>query len=213
MVGWPDGRIAPRAILLTLAFLSAYPPIRLSAQWRFHGGLGARIGTPLVEDNIVNPITLKTSVGISGFFGLSTPTNERWAGEATLDFNGTGLNREELGETQDVGGLVTLSFAVLVRRDLNPRFSARAGLGAIAYIPYEDSGVFNQGSGGVKPLALAAVRWAAWRQGPTLNGLELRYDVHRFTTPALRDAGFETERFVHRVMIAVTTQLGGRSTP
>jgi hypothetical protein len=39
--------------------------------------------------------------------------------------------------------------------------------------------------------------------------LDLRYDVHRFDTPALRAVGFDEGRAVHRVALAVRTAMGG----
>jgi hypothetical protein len=39
--------------------------------------------------------------------------------------------------------------------------------------------------------------------------LDLRYDVHRFNTPALRAVGFDEGRAVHRVALAVRTAIGG----
>jgi hypothetical protein len=49
--------------------------------------------------------------------------------------------------------------------------------------------------------------------GPTVArryrlALDLRYDVHRFITPALRDVGFTESRVVHRLALALRAGIG-----
>lgn len=212
--GIPYGLLrVPRSALRALpALLLVGAAVPLDAQWQFNAGIGVRYGSALVEDVIVNPITLKTGIGFAAAAGVASPAQNGWSGEATVDINGTGLVRDELGQTHDVGGVATLAFAVAVRRDFTPRLSARAGLGGIAYFPESDAGVFSQGSGGVRPLGVAAARYRLWRQGSALNSVELRYDVHRFLTPALRAAGFQDGRLVHRLMLGVTVEFGAGKT-
>ena len=193
----------------------ALPLGRLQAQtssaathWAIHLSVGARFGSALVRDSIVNPIAVPQDVGATLAIGVTTPAPTGWSGEAVLDGTWAGLRREEPGANVDLGALTTVTFTVAARRVLPAGASARAGLGAIFYAPEQRTGIFALGTGGATPLGLAGLTyeppWASrWRAA-----LDLRYDVHRFLTPALRDAGFDEGRLVHRVALAVRAGLG-----
>jgi hypothetical protein len=75
-------------------------------------------------------------------------------------------------------------------------------VGGLKYLPGEQSGVFRDGAA-IAPLGSLAIevspRFAVRRR----LGLALRYDAHRFITPALRRVGFIDSRLVHRVALTV----------
>ena len=193
----------------TAATLLALAGVRLAAQWGGYAALGARAGTSLVHDVIVQPIDLRQTVALTVAAGVTTPTEGAWSGEAALDVTAGGLRRDEAAATLDLGGLTTVSFTVAVRRALGPGFAARAGAGALFYMPEHDAGVFRDGTAGATPVGLVGVTWAPAVGKRRRLALDLRYDVHRFITPALRDVGFTESRVVHRLALAVRAGIGG----
>ena len=192
-----------------LAALLALLPAPLPAQWGGFASLGVRSGTALVGDVIVRPIAVRQAVAPVLAVGLTTPSDGSWSGEAALDVTVTGLRREEAGEPVDLGGLTTLSFTVSVRRALVSGLAARAGAGALIYRPERDAGIFSAGAPGATPVGLVGVTYAPAAGRRYGLALDLRYDVHRFITAALRTAGFRESRVVHRVALALRAGIGG----
>lgn len=214
-----NGRAGDRALgqcrrrlvpaLLAVAALAAGPPDRLSAQWTLHASLGARYGTPLVRDSIVSAVELRQGIGLTLGGGVATPVQDGWSGEVAVDVTFAGLRRAESGETLDLGDVTTIGVSVAVRRVIRPGITARAGAGALYYLPGEKRGVFTAGADGATPVGLAGISYAPpWGERYRLS-LDLRYDVHRFLTPALRGIGFTSGRVVHRVGLTVRTGFGG----
>ena len=72
--------------------------------------------------------------------------------------------------------------------------------------PGEHSGVFRQGSGPITGVGALALGHALPVGARYHLAVEARYDVHWFTTPALRDEGFTSARAVHRVQSKETTR-------
>src|SRR5439155_371728 len=87
--------------------------------------------------------------------------------------------------------------------------AAGAGVGGLKYLPAGETGIFRSGAGGVLGLAGAVVSYAPPRVGGRWQlGIEARYDVHRFITPALRSEGFTSARTVHRIALALRAGRG-----
>lgn len=209
--GGAAGRSGQRtpAVLMALTALTALPTDRLAAQWTFHASLGARYGTPLVRDSIVNPVELRQGIGLTLGGGVATPVQDGWSGEGAIDVTFGGIRRAESGETVDLGDVTTIGFSVAVRRELRSGLTARAGAGALYYLPGEKRGVFAAGANDATPIGLAAISYAPPWGARYRLALDLRYDVHRFLTPALRSVGFTSGRVVHRVGLTVRTGFGG----
>jgi hypothetical protein len=190
-------------VLGAVVSLTAYPPIRLSAQVSVHLSAGARYTSTLVHDSLgVDAIDTRPRIGPAFTAGVSTPLEERWSVEALLDFSTSGLESSFDGATTDLGSLGALAFAVVVHRRIAGPLTARLGVGALKYLPGEDEGIFRSGAG--TPAALATLG-VAYRLPITVRyglALDARYDAHRFSTPALAEVGFEP-RWVHRVAVAV----------
>lgn len=205
-----DGWTVGPAVALGAAalFLVTLPPDRLSAQVSVHLSAGARYTSTLVHDSIgANRIDAGLGIGPAFTLSVGTPLDERWSVEALLDFSTSGLEPSFGGATTDLGAVGTLAFAVVVRRTIVGPLTGQAGIGVLKYLPSEDQGIFRSGTGAPAALATLGV---AYRLPITTRyslALEARYDAHRFTTPALAEAGFEP-RWVHRV--AVAARGGGR---
>jgi hypothetical protein len=183
-------------------------PHSLWAQWTIQLSAGGRYSSALVRDSIVTPITVRPTLGAAFALTVTTPVQEGWAGEAAVDVTVAGHEAKGGGTTTDLGGLTAIAVTVAVRRTVRPRLAMRGGAGALFYAPERDAGVFRAGTGGVRPLGVAAVEWTP----PTRWGvaLEARYDIHRFTTPALRGVGLLDSRVVHRIALAARAGLGRR---
>jgi hypothetical protein len=200
--------------------LSASPPVRLSAQLSLQPSLGLRYSSALVHDSIVTTVDVRPALAPALALTAATPLErgrERERGrsaEAVIDFSTSGLDRHDGGGAAvGLGGTVaTLSMQVGVRQPVMAGLSCRVSVGGLKYFPSERSGIFRSGAGGVFALAGAALSYAppGARAGRWGFGVEARYDVHQFITPALRQQGFTSSRTVHRIALAVRA---GRAAP
>lgn len=210
-------RVHARPVSLTALLLAAIgstplaqtPPASTTApRWTVYGSLGARYGSALVRDLVVNPLTVAQDVGPALAIGVITPVERGWSGEAAVDLTLTGLTRQESGTTAALGDLRTLAVTAAVRRTIVPALSARVGAGALLYFPAERIGIFRSGTDRVTPVGIlgltVAPTWGA-RYG---LAVDVRYDVHRFLTPALRSVGFTDGTVVHRVALSARAGFG-----
>lgn len=189
--------------------LTASPPHRLTAQVSVRASLGARFSTALVKDSIVVPIGLKPGVGPAVQLSVRDDLRGPWTGDITVDVTPTSLKREESGATFDAGSATVTALTVGLRHELPKGLAARLGLGGLIYMT-ENTGVFQQGNGGIFPLvALDALYAPAFGAKRALE-IALQYDVHRFITPALRTTGFPNPRPVHRLALSVSAKLFGQ---
>lgn len=205
-----------RTIIAVLALLSAAPTIRLSGQVSIHAIVGARYTTALVHDVIVVPVDAKPSLGPVFALSIGERTNGPWTPEAALDVSWAALNRDEGGESAKFNSVTAIAFTVGARREIRPDLAARVGIGGIKYLPAEETGMFRDGSG-LWAVGTAGLYWTpAQLGGPARDfGLSLRYDIHRFSTPALHADGFTSAQLVHRVSLGVGARIlgKGRSAP
>jgi hypothetical protein len=136
-------------------------------------------------------------------------TRGAWTPDVTADISWSSLRRHDSGGgSTRITSLATLAFTVGVRHQVRAGVSARVGVGGLKYLPGDATGIFRDGSG-VAALGAATVDWAppaAARRGLALT---VRYDAHRFLTPALKTAGFTEPHLVHRVAVGLRAQLGG----
>jgi len=192
-----------------LLLLAVWPSDRLAAQVSFRASLGARLGTALVKDSIVVPIALKPGVGPTVQLSVRDDLRGPWSGDITLDVTPTSLRRAESGTTFDAGSVTATALTLGLRHDLPTGLAARLGVGGLIYMT-ENSGVFQQGNGGVFPLIALDATYAPGFG--IKRGLEiaLQYDLHRFMTPALRTTGFPNPRPVHRLALSVSARVFGR---
>lgn len=189
--------------------LTAYPPIRLTAQVEVHLAAGARFTSTLVADRIVTPFDVRPAIGPALAVSVVERTRGPWAPDVTLDLSWSGLQRHDSdGTSTRINSLATLAFTVGVRHDLLPGLTARAGVGGLKYFPGDETGIFRDGTG-IAALGSAAVDWTPPFAARRRLGITAQYDLHRFITPALRSVGLTESRVVHRLAIGVTGTLGG----
>jgi hypothetical protein len=192
-----------------LLLLAVWPSGRLAAQVSVRASLGARFSTALVKDSIVVPIALKPGVGPAVQLSVRDDLRGPWTGDITLDVTPASLKREESGTTFDAGSATVTALTFGLRHDVYKGLAARLGVGGLIYVT-ENTGVFQQGNGGLFPLiALDASYAPAFGANRALE-IALQYDVHRFMTPALRTTGFPNPRPVHRLALSVSARLFGQ---
>jgi len=203
-VGRSDGRTA-RAVF-ALILLSISPTVRLSAQVSLQAAAGVRYTSTLVHDSIVTGVDVRPRLAPAFSVTATTPIQHGWAVAGIADLSWSTLERHDQGgPTVDLGGLTTLAVEVGVRHPLVTGLSGRLVVGGLKYFPGNETGIFRDGSGGILPLGGVALSYVppagiAQRWG---LGIEARYDLHAFITPALRNRGFTSSRAVHRVALAL----------
>ena len=193
-------------MLLVAVLASARPAV---AQISIRAGLGARFSTALVKDSIVVPISLKPGVGPALQLSVRDDFQGPWTGDVTLDLTPTPLKREESGTTFDAGSFTGIALTLGLRREIQERWAARLGIGGLIYST-ENSGVFQQGNGGIFPLIALGGSYAPSFGAKHRVEVGLHYDVHRFMTPALRSTGFPNPRPVHRLALTVSARVIGQ---
>jgi hypothetical protein len=206
MPGRPDGLTVGIAAFLLLA---VWPSGRLAAQVSLRASLGARFSTALVKDSIVVPIALKPGVGPALQLSVRDDLRGPWTGDITVDVALASLKREESGTSFDAGSATVTALTFGLRRDVYKGLAARLGLGGLVYMT-ENTGVFEQGNGGIFPLMALDASYAPAFGTKRGLAIALQYDVHRFLTPALRTTGFPNPRPVHRLALSVSARLFGQ---
>ena len=171
--------------------------------------LGARFSTALVKDSIVVPVHLKPGIAPALLLSVHDQFRGAYTGDLTIDLSPTTLKREESGTSTDAGSVTTVGFTLGLRRQLPAGVAARLGLGGLMYLT-DNTGVFQQGEGGVFPLIALGASYAPSFGTTRRLEVALNYDVHRFITPALRTTGFPNPRPVHRLALTVSARLIGK---
>ncbi|MBI4420752.1 MAG: hypothetical protein HY560_08000 [Gemmatimonadetes bacterium] len=190
-----------RAARLLVGFCALALPA--AAQTRIGLQAGVIATSPLVRDSIVEPLSVRPDPAPTIGFWLETRLDATYRLGLGLATAWSRLARRSPSETVEVVPLTVWSPALTLRRDLRPGVSARATLGAMVYDPDHRAGtLFSQGSP-VIPVVGAGLSYDRSVGGDLLLRIDLGYDVHRFTTTALRDRGFSGERAVHRVGVSV----------
>jgi hypothetical protein len=202
--GSADRRIDALRVVLVLAILSFHPPIRLSAQLRL--SLGARHTTTLVRDSIVTPFTVRPALAPTAVASFAVADREPWRAYGTADISVSQLQRHENDSSLDIQSVAMLGFGAELERRIVTGLDVRAGLGGLLYLT-DKSGVFRLGTGGLHPTGALGARYAPpFATGLGLS-LDVRYDVHRFNTRALKNAGFLEGRLVSRLTVAVSRRV------
>lgn len=198
-------RRAPVAALLSL--LVAGP---LAAQLSLHASLSARYTSTLVHDSIVTPLDVRPAIGPALALSADLPLSTPWQLELLVDLGTSPLDRHDAdGSTTEITRLWTLGFAVGLRRQLHPWLDGRIAIGALHYLPTQSVGLFSDGSGGVMPYGTLAFNAAPSVLARHRLALEVAGDLHKFLTPALRNAGFTDSRVVYRISAGVRVDLLG----
>jgi len=185
-------------------------PATLAAQVSLHASLGARYSSTLVHDSIVMPLDVRPAIGPALAVSADLPLSGPWQLELLADLGTSPLQRHDAdGSTATITRLWTLGVGVGLRRQLHLWLDGRFAIGALSYLPAQSVGLFSNGSGGVIPYGSLAFDAAPAVLARHRVALELAGDLHKFLTPALRNAGFTDSRVVYRVSAGVRVELPG----
>lgn len=192
-------------------FLLIACPASAAAQLSLHAALGARYSSTLVHDSIVTPLDVRPAIGPALAVSADLPLAGPWQLELLADLATSPLERHDAdGRAAEITRIWTLGIAVGLRRQLHPWLEGRCAIGALNYLPAQSVGLFSDGSGGVIPYGTLAFDAAPTALARHHLALEVAGDLHKFLTPALRNAGFTDSRVVYRISAAVRVDLGGR---
>ena len=126
-----------------------------------------------------------------------------------FDLSTSDVRREDQdGTTQSITHLTTAALGVGISRTLKPWLDGSVRVGVLKYLPSQDLGLFQDG-GPFFPFAQAAFDLYPPFASRLGLGLEVRADVHRFITDALRVEGFSDARPVGRIAAGLTWTPGG----
>ena len=175
----------------------------------FNASLGVRYTSTLVRDSIGTPFDVRPALAPALAFTAATPLERAWAPAVTLDFSTSSLTRHDAdGTSVGLGRVSTVALTVGLTHSLPGGFTTTVAVGGLKYVPSEQTGIFRSGSGSLAALGALTLDYPL-RLGPHHHlALEVRYDLHGFTTPALEDEGFRGSRAVHRVALTARASFG-----
>jgi hypothetical protein len=169
------------------------------AQLRIGLHLGPVASTRLVRDSIVEPVSVRPNVSLAaGLTAETALTGGYSAGIRLTATRGDLVSRTALQGSARVTTLTVWHPAGFLRHDVVPGLVAEARLGLFLYSPSRRGGTFFRD--GVSPRPALGLGLGLRRPLGRAMSVEAvaTYDVHRFSTPALRAAGFTGETVVHR---------------
>lgn len=192
---WAFATASLLAAVTTAAGAQVFAEVQAGAAW----------SSPLVEDSIVNAITLAPQIAPVLGVAVGTQLGERYSIAGRVRWARSNLTRRELGASSTVLPLTVWSGTVVFRRTVWRRVAAELQFGAIKYAPSGDTDgtVFQDDAPLVATLGLG-VRADRPISERLSVGLHVGYDVHQFDTQSLRSAGFTSGRLVHRVAVSAT---------
>jgi len=158
---------------------------------------GATVWSPLVNDNLGGPITLRPAIAPTLALNVSHPVGQGYRMALEGQFGTSTLNVDDSGATDDLGTLRTLGLVVLLDGPIASTFRWHAGGGALFYKPTDPQGVFLDGSLS-RWLLVAGATWSKRVAAELELVATARYDFSTFTTSHLSDVGYSQFTSVHR---------------
>ena len=189
-----------RILTLAAAGLLAATPAAAQAAWTAQAGLAW--STLLVEDDIVDPITVRPGLAPTLLLGVALPAFPKNRLGLEVAVGRPGLDVEEEAGTRDLMTVTTLTATLGLDGRITDALRWRAGLGVISYIPGEDEWLFADGTMTTWLVGAGLTYHHALSGALDLVG-SARYDYHRFTTDALERQGFANPETVHRVTVGL----------
>jgi len=187
--------------LLAVVFAApcSAPATQLST--RLH--VGAVASSALMRDSILRAIVVEPSVALSATAGVGWSVSPRLAADGELVVARADVTIHEGATERTINTVTSVSLIGGMSVLLVDRATARVGLGGIRYFPADEIGIFARG-GAASVMGAASVAYR-WPVSPRVGlGIEVRYDLHAFTTGELEARGFEGAHTVHRVGIGLT---------
>ena len=191
-------QVAAVAVIALLAV-----PISVRAQVQLGLRAGVIAGSNLLTDSIVEPLQVRPNPAAYVGITVDTRLDRRHRVGLAVLVSRSDVVRREAGEEAPVTTLTVWHPAATVRRDLGVA-QLEASLGVLVYNPRTELGTIFQDGAPVHPVVGLGVTLAQRIGGRLAAGLELRYDLHRFSTAALSAADFSGRTTVHRIAIGAS---------
>lgn len=190
------------ASLVALAAMLVLPATARAQRAEYYFDLGATFASPLVHDDVLEPIEVKQSVAPTVRIGAAIPFSGPYHAGLEIGYGWGGHHADYADASNDLGNLATLTLEGTVGGPIVERLRWRAAAGTIKYMPSDDTGIFAQG-GPWKPIAGVALEY----RFPVSTRFDVRIvgraDVHPFTTDELGSRGFGASQYVPRYALGV----------
>ena len=188
--------------LVALAALLAPPATAHAQRAEYYFDVGATYASPLVNDDVLEPIEVQQSIAPTGRIGAAVPLSGVYRVGAEIGFGSGGYQADYSDVSNDLGTLSTLTLEATVGGPLVERLRWRIAAGTIKYMPSDETGIFAQG-GPWKPIAGVALEYRL----PIAKSFDLRIvgraDVHPFNTQELGQRGFGGSQWVQRYALGI----------
>jgi hypothetical protein len=192
----------PLAALVLLGGLTV--PATGRAQVRVGLYLGPVASTRLLRDSILEPVSVRANPSLAA--AVSAETTLQGGYRAGLRLTASRSDVETHSPSQGSARVTTLTLwhpAGFLRHPITPWLVAEARIGLIIFAPSQRAGtLFREGASPRPALGLGLGVQRALGRHMALEAFTT-YDVHRFSTAALRAAGFTGETVVHRFGLQV----------
>lgn len=189
-----------RQFVLFLAVLAG--PAPLAAQTDWYARAGATWASTLFTDEILDEITVRPAIAPTLAVGASLPIAPRYRAGIEASITSGGYDAREGGITTDLGTLRVATVLLQLEGPVVDRLTWRAGVGALVWMPSDETGIFQRGG-----ESRAVVGAGADYRIPAFRGLDLvaaaRWDAHQFSTDELRIRGYSNSQLVHRVGLSL----------
>jgi len=174
-----------------------------SAQVRVSARIGGTWSSKLVQDQIIEPITVKAAVAPTLTLGASLPSGKHYRLGIEAALSSSGMQAKENGVATDLGSLRTATLLLTAEGPAMARgLYWRIGLGLIKYLPSVKQGLFLQG-GPTKPTGTFTLEYRhALRPGWELTA-DAKYGFHQFMTKEMTLRGFSRGQDVHRIGLEI----------
>jgi hypothetical protein len=205
------GMAAASLLALTLWL----PPQEATAQVQIRGHVGAAMSSALVRDNVASPSLRRIVPGVEEEVlllvapapavgvGLRTSLRPRLLLDADVDVAVSEVRVSGGEGERGLQSVAVVEVGAAVSRVVRPRIEVGGGAGVTAYVTARE-GLFRDGSR-IAPLVSARLSWTPPIAGDRI-ALVARGQVHRFGTPAIREAG-GSDGMVSRAAIQLRIRL------
>ena len=200
-----DFAVASRRLWLGSAVALALLTNGLEAQIRVEVGAGMTATSKLASDSIVNSINIGMDPGFAASFRLGAALDSANTLQIGLTLSHNTMVREVAGgASSDITSVNVWFPSIGLRRQFVGPTKIRGIIGALIYDPEDTVGTpFRDGSPVLATAGLGITYTPDFANGLSLD---LAWDIHRFSTSALRLEGFGGDQVVHRITLLL--QLG-----
>jgi len=158
----------------------------------------------LVTDSIVEAIEVRPQIAPQLELRIHKPLSARYRLAGDLSVSRSSVKAYGVTSSSTITSLTLWSPGVALAAAATPWLGVEARLGALIYDPGDTDGTLFADGAPVTPVLGLALHAEHALSGALTGALHVRYDVHRFTTDALKTRGFTGETVVHRIAFGIT---------